>query len=166
MGILFLAVFIIGFILFDIGGAITLTILLGLLVLAFKVVVLFYPVFIVLFLFLAWKIRKIQNGGTFKFYYKNFDDFANGNYERFYRGNSGYSQAGHRAFENMDKYYELLGVEKNSSSDEIKSAYKKLVRKYHPDANPNISDEDKKKLEEKLQKINEAYEKVKKDKGF
>lgn len=50
-------------------------------------------------------------------------------------------------------YYEVLGVTKNSTDDEIKKAYRKLARKYHPDLNRD----DPKTAEEKMKEINEAY---------
>lgn len=50
-------------------------------------------------------------------------------------------------------YYDVLGVDKGATKDEIKKAYKKLAKKYHPDLNQGD-----KKSEEKFQEINEAYE--------
>ena len=54
----------------------------------------------------------------------------------------------------MDKkYYKLLGVADDATPDEIKAAYRKLARKYHPDLNPND-----KNAKKKFQAINEANE--------
>lgn len=50
-------------------------------------------------------------------------------------------------------YYKILGVSKNADKKEIKSAYRKLARKYHPDVN-----QDDPQAEARLKKINEAYE--------
>ncbi|MFS8778285.1 DnaJ C-terminal domain-containing protein [Synechococcus sp. O70.1] len=50
-------------------------------------------------------------------------------------------------------YYKILGVSKTATAEEIKQAYRRLARKYHPDVNPND-----KTAEEKFKDINEAYE--------
>lgn len=50
-------------------------------------------------------------------------------------------------------YYKILGVEKKSTEKDIKQAYRKLARKYHPDVNPGD-----KSTEQKFKEINEAYE--------
>jgi curved DNA-binding protein len=50
-------------------------------------------------------------------------------------------------------YYKVLGIDKNASEKDIKTAYRKLARKYHPDLNPNDKD-----AKRKFQEINEANE--------
>ena len=50
-------------------------------------------------------------------------------------------------------YYAILGVNKNASDEEIKKAYRKMAKKWHPDANPN----NRKEAEEKFKEVGEAY---------
>jgi molecular chaperone DnaJ len=50
-------------------------------------------------------------------------------------------------------YYEVLGIKKDAKADEIKKAYRRLARKYHPDVNPND-----KTAEEKFKEVQEAYD--------
>ena len=56
-------------------------------------------------------------------------------------------------------YYKILGVDKTASSDNIKKAYRKLARKYHPDVNPND-----KTAESKFKELQEAYDVLKDEK--
>lgn len=50
-------------------------------------------------------------------------------------------------------YYEVLGIERNATEDDIKKAYRRLAKKYHPDINPGDKD-----AEQRFKEINEAYE--------
>lgn len=52
-------------------------------------------------------------------------------------------------------FYDVLGVNRDASDDDIKKAYRKLAMKYHPDRNPDSKD-----AEEKFRKAKEAYEEI------
>lgn len=55
-------------------------------------------------------------------------------------------------------YYEVLGVNKNATDDELKKAYRKMAIKYHPDRQQGKSDAEKKEAEEKFKEAAEAYD--------
>ena len=59
--------------------------------------------------------------------------------------------------------YEVLGVSRNASTDEIKKAYRALSRKYHPDA--NINNPNKDQAEAKFKEIQQAYEQIMNEKN-
>ena len=60
--------------------------------------------------------------------------------------------------------YSVLGISRDASDEEIKKAYRKLSRKYHPDA--NINNPNKAQAEEKFKEVQQAYEQIMKEKEF
>lgn len=61
----------------------------------------------------------------------------------------------------MSDPYQVLGVDRSASDEEIKKAYRKLSRKYHPDA--NINNPNKAQAEEKFKEVQQAYEQIMKE---
>lgn len=59
-----------------------------------------------------------------------------------------------------DRYYRILEIDKNATQDEIKSAYRKMAKKYHPDRLGDVGDDVKKAAEEKFHQVQEAYEQL------
>ena len=62
--------------------------------------------------------------------------------------------------------YSTLGINKTASNDEIKKAYRKMAIKHHPDKVAQLGEEHQKAAKEKFQKIQEAYELIKKERGL
>ena len=60
--------------------------------------------------------------------------------------------------------YSVLGISRDASDEEIKKAYRKLSRKYHPDA--NINNPNKAQAEEKFKEVQQAYEQIMKEKDY
>lgn len=69
-------------------------------------------------------------------------------------------------YRNIDSDYKILGVESNASDEEIKKAYRKMAVKFHPDKVSTMGEEYQKGAKEKFQQIQDAYEAIKKRRGF
>lgn len=67
---------------------------------------------------------------------------------------------------NSDSDYKILEITKDASNDEVKKAYRKMAKKYHPDKLQGLGDEHLKGAKEKFQRIQTAYEKIKKERGM
>jgi DnaJ like chaperone protein len=62
--------------------------------------------------------------------------------------------------------YKILEINSNASNDEVKKAYRKMALKYHPDKVSHLGEDFQKAAEDKFQKVNDAYQKIKKERGF
>lgn len=92
-----------------------------------------------------------------------FNQNTYGNYGYGSQNNSQGNYYGEMYQEDKSKYYQILGVQKGASADELKKAYFKLVKEHHPDRYTNSSESEKKYHEDKMKQINEAYDKLTKN---
>lgn len=65
-----------------------------------------------------------------------------------------------------DSSYKILEIESSCSNDEVKKAYRRMAVKYHPDKVSHLGEDIRKSAEEKFKKVNEAYEKIKKERNI
>ena len=87
---------------------------------------------------------------------------------------SGYLGISSRDFESIkamfynstDNAYKILEIDKNATVDEVKKAYRKMAKKYHPDRVIHLGKEHQKGAEEKFRQVQSAYEHIQKERGF
>ena len=65
-----------------------------------------------------------------------------------------------------DSSYKILEIEPSATDEEIKKAYRRMAMKYHPDKVSHLGEEFRKTADEKFKKVNEAYEKIKKERNM
>ena len=69
-------------------------------------------------------------------------------------------------FKNPDSAYKILEIERTATVSEIKSAYRTMAKKYHPDKLQHMDEAYQKGAQEKFTKVQEAYEQLQKERGF
>ena len=69
-------------------------------------------------------------------------------------------------FKNPDSAYKILEIAPGATASEIKTAYRRMAKKYHPDKLQHMDEAYRKGAQEKFQKVQEAYEQLQKEKGF
>ncbi len=65
-----------------------------------------------------------------------------------------------------DSSYKILEIERSATDEEVKKAYRKMAVKYHPDKVSHLGDDIRKSADEKFAMVNEAYNKIKKERNL
>ena len=68
--------------------------------------------------------------------------------------------------ENTKAAYEVLGIDEKQNNEEIKNAYRKMAKKYHPDKVSHLGEDFAKFAEQKFKAVNDAYQKIKKERNI
>jgi DnaJ like chaperone protein len=69
-------------------------------------------------------------------------------------------------YDSSDNAYKILEITKSATVDEIKKAYRKMAKKYHPDKVIHLGKEHQQGAEEKFRQVQKAYEQLQKERGF
>jgi len=69
-------------------------------------------------------------------------------------------------YNSVDGAYVILEIEKTATNEELKAAYRKMVKKYHPDKLQHLGEEHVKGAEEKFKQVQKAYEQIQKERGI
>jgi DnaJ like chaperone protein len=69
-------------------------------------------------------------------------------------------------YKDIDAAYKILEIEQAATDEEVKKAYRRMALKYHPDKVTYLGEEFRKTANEKFQKVNEAYDRIKKERGI
>lgn len=83
-----------------------------------------------------------------------------------YINNNDYTSIKAMFYNDADAAYKILEIDKSASDNAVKTAYRKMVKKYHPDKLQGYGEEHLKGAKEKFQSIQNAYEKIKKERGI
>ena len=103
-------------------------------------------------IFLLWKAYRYSIRRKYSYSREYTQSSSNGNFDN--------SQKTGNVFNQKDPY-KVLGISNNASQEQIKSAYKSLAAKYHPDKVSHLGEEFKDLAEQRFKEIQEAYQKLK-----
>lgn len=116
------------------------------------------PVLIGLFLLNLYKTLKAQHRGM------SFD--GKKLFYELFRKRAGHSKAWQSSFSSPTKAYDELGLSPDATVEQIKSRYRELVAKFHPDRCQNMDEDFQRVASEKFKAVHAAYEQLRRQRGF